>query len=182
MPSVSSLSMDPAVAALAERDQVAVLICPTLRERHNVVDFLHRDETSFLEAELTEGMALDVSVADDLPVLPVPALRGLTVTPILFISCVHLLLVFLTVPTVSQAGTTWIRTWFLWFAWHVCLLSGITKAPEGFLRGSFSCSYNITFRKMNLINILSSRYADHEHHIFPNRRTVNRSSARFLRL
>ena len=98
MPSVSSLSMDPAVAALAKRDQGAVLIGAALRERDNMVDFFHRNETSFLKAQLAEGMALDVSVADDLPVLSVPALRGLAITAILFITCVHLLLVLFAVP------------------------------------------------------------------------------------
>ena len=121
--------MDPAVAALAKGDQIAVLVCSALSERNNVMDLFHRNEASFLEAKLTEGMAFDVGITDDLPVLSVPALCGLTVTTVLFITRVHFLLVLLAVPTVCQARAPWVRTRFLWFVWHNCLLFCITKAP-----------------------------------------------------
>ena len=68
---------------------------------------------------------IDVSrnpVIYNLPVLSVPTLRRFVVTSILFILCVPFLLVLLTVPAFCQPRAPRIRTGFLWFAWHGCLL------------------------------------------------------------
>lgn len=87
-----------------------------------MVDFLYRYQDSLLEAELTERMLFDVSGTDNLPVLSVPTLRRFVVTSILFILCVPFLLVLLTVPAFCQPRAPRLRTGFLWFAWHGCLL------------------------------------------------------------
>ena len=125
--------MNSAVTALAKRDQVVLVIGAAFSEREYVVDFLHRYQDSFLEAELAEGMLLSVGIADDLPVLSVTTLCCRPVTSVLLVLCVPFLLVLLTIPAVRQPRTPRIRTGFLRFVWHGYLLYGKTKAPEGLL-------------------------------------------------
>lgn len=139
MPSISSLCMNSTVAALAKGDQVVLIIGATFCKRKYVMHFLHRNQYPFLKAELTEGMLLHIGIADDFPVLSVPALCRRTITTVLLILCVSFLLVLLAVPAVSQPRAPGIRAGFLRFVWHGCLLSGITKAPKGLLLPRLFC-------------------------------------------
>ena len=130
--------MNSAVAALAKRDQVVPVIGAAFSERKYVMHFLHRNQDPFLKAELAEGMFLHIGIADDLPVLSVPTFCHRPLATVLLVLCIPFLLMLLTVAAIDQPRAPGIRTGFLWFVWHGCLLSGITKAPEGsLLRGLF---------------------------------------------
>ena len=89
-----------------------------------MVDFLYRYQDSLLEAELTERMLFDVSIADDLPVLSVPPLSYNVITAVLFILCIPHLLVLLAVPLarLDQFRATRVCAWMFWFCWHYSFL------------------------------------------------------------
>ena len=96
--------------------------------------------------ERQQGMLLHIGIADDFPVLTVPSLYRRSITTVLLVLCIPFLLMLLTVAAIGQPRAPGVRAGFLWFVWHGCLLFCIIKAPEGsLLRGSFSCSYNITY-------------------------------------
>lgn len=129
MPSVTSLCVYPCVARLAQRDEVAPVMCSTFRQRNLVVYLFDWDKHSILVAQLTERMCLNRAVTDAFPRTSVsfPCSRGTTV---LLVTLVFFPLVFLTEPSFRQLRTTGMVARVLCFPWHHCTssFSGIRKA------------------------------------------------------
>ena len=129
MPSVTSLCVYPCVARLAQRDEVAPVMCSTFRQRNLVVYLFDRDKNSLLVAQLTEGVCLNIAVTDAFPrtSVPFPCCR---VTSVLLLTLVLFLLVFLTEPSFCQLGTAGMVARMLCLSWHHCTSfnKGIRKA------------------------------------------------------
>ncbi len=64
MPAVTTLRMDTAVAALAQRDKVISRMSAALGQRHDMMHLLDRNNDSLLEALLTERMLLGIGGSD----------------------------------------------------------------------------------------------------------------------
>ena len=71
----------------------------TFRQWFLMVNFIYWDDNSFLKAQLTEWMGLNIAVTDSFPSSSVPAAYNF-ISAILLVGTVGLLLMFLTVPTV----------------------------------------------------------------------------------
>lgn len=117
MPAVSTLRMDAAVAALAQRDQVLPHMSPSLGERHNVMHLLDRHDDPTPETLLTERRLLHIACADTAPSPSVPTAYS-RIPVILLVACVLLFLMFPAVPSVRQVRTTRMGTRPCWFIWH----------------------------------------------------------------
>ena len=153
MPSVSTLSMDPRVTRLAQRDQIAPVMRATFTQRQFMMHLfsLHDDPT--LEAQLTERMLLHVLITDPFPRSSITLLCP-GITPILFILTVHLCLVFRTISSFRQIRTARISARLLRFPRHLStfFLSGIRKAlqdllPQGFCRFFTISVYHVHYDK-----------------------------------
>ena len=84
----------------AKAHEVALIICPSLGERNDVVDFLDRDVASGLEALLTERVFVNVPVTDSFPSSAV-AFAGRVAALELLVVLFHHLGVLLAVNTVG---------------------------------------------------------------------------------
>lgn len=129
MPSVTSLCVYPCVTRLAQRDEVAPVMCSTFRQRNLVVYLFDWDKNSLLVAQLTEGVCLNIAVTDAFPRTSVsfPCCR---ITTVLLVTLVLFLLVFLTEPSFCQLGTAGMVARMLCLSWHHCTSfnKGIRKA------------------------------------------------------
>lgn len=118
-PSVTSLSVYPCMTRLAQRDEVAPVMCSAFRQRNLVVYFFDWDKHSLLVAQLTEGVCLNIAVTDAFPRTPVP-FPCCRVTTVLLVTLILFLLVFLTEPSLCQLGTAGMMARMLCFPWHHC--------------------------------------------------------------
>ena len=98
---VAALAVDPLVAGAAEAHEVCLLVAAAFCEREYMVDFLHVDVASFLQALLAERVLSDVAVADPFP-RPAVALAGRVAALELLVVPLHLLCVLLAVDAVGQ--------------------------------------------------------------------------------
>ena len=121
MPAISTLRMNTAVAAPAQREQVLPCMSPALGERHDVMHLLDRDNEPTLETLLTERMFLHIARTDTAPSPPVPTAYS-RIPVILFVACVFLFLMFLAVPSVRQVRTARMGTRPCRFIWHIFTL------------------------------------------------------------
>ena len=64
-----------------------------------MMNFIYRNDDSFLKTQFTEWMRLNIAVTDSFPSSSVPAAYSF-ISAILLVGTVGLLLMFLTVPTV----------------------------------------------------------------------------------
>lgn len=53
---ISQLQMDFVVAGAAEGHEVGALVCPSARNRDDMVDLFHQGHTAFLQTLLTQGV------------------------------------------------------------------------------------------------------------------------------
>ena len=109
--------MDPGMAGLAQRDQVAPFMRAAFRKRQLVVDLFRRHDESTIKTKLTEWMLRSVLITDPLPCRTVFFLRGF-VPAVFLIAAVHLLLVLRAEASLRQVRTAGIGTGFLRFSWH----------------------------------------------------------------
>lgn len=142
VPSVTSLGMNPCMTAMAQRDQVASVVCSSLCKRNLVVNFFHRNNHTLLVAQFTERMCLDIRITDAFPGTSVPSLHC-RVSSILLIRLVVLLGVFLTETVLRQLWTAGIMTWVFWFSWHP-VTSMHNKSHKG-ISSSEASSFSFTF-------------------------------------
>ena len=87
MPTISTLSMDLRVTRLAQRDQIAPIMCATFTQRQLMMNLLGRNQYSMKITLLTEGMLRSILVTDPLPGSAIPAF-GILISAVLFILAV----------------------------------------------------------------------------------------------
>jgi len=137
------------VARTTKAHQVRLVIRSSLGERNDVVDFLHGDVASGLQALLAERMLVDIPVTDSFP-RPAVAFAGRVTALELLIVLFHHLGVLLAVDTVGQVRAAGKAARSFWFPWHKPrLLSGKEKALQVFPArlGGCACSrFFILFR------------------------------------
>ena len=129
MPSVSALCMNPCMATLAKRDQVAPLMRTTFSQRHFVVDFFYWHHDAVLKAKLTERMRLHIAVTYPLPGSSVSTAYS-RISVVLLIAGVLLLPVLFAEPTVSKVWASRNSTRMFRFPWHDA--SSFPNAARGF--------------------------------------------------
>ena len=117
------------VARLTQAHEVVHRVRSTLRDRQDVVNFLHRSQPTFPQTHLAERMCRGVPVTDTSPRMTVLLVyvRG---TLVLVILAAFFYAVLVTVLSITEGWTTWVGTRSLRFAWHLHLLS-TTKATAG---------------------------------------------------
>ena len=101
-----------------------------LGERFYVVDGIGWCISSFGKADLAERMLGSVGFSNDCPCLSV-AFSGLWISLVLLVASGFCFGMLLTEPSVSESRASGVRTWSLWFSWH--LVFPIKKAlqPDG---------------------------------------------------
>ena len=104
MPAVAPSGMNPGMALFAERNQIALLVCPTFGQMYLVMNLLHWTQHTVLLALLTQRMVRCVAVTDTLPCPAIPTAYS-RVTVILLVAAAFLLGVFLTEPAVRKPWT-----------------------------------------------------------------------------
>lgn len=124
---VAHLHMDFGVAGLAKAHQVVPCVGSALRERNDVVYFLHRRQPTFLQALLTQWMRRSVAVTNAFPSSAV-FLIHVRRTLILVVLPAGNGFMFLTVLTVRQVRTAGVGAWPLWFSWHCATSFGYKKS------------------------------------------------------
>lgn len=150
MPAVTTLCMDTAVAAFAQRYKVIPRMRTALGQRHDVMHLLNWHDNPTPEAFLAERIFLHITCADTAPCSSIPTAYS-RIPVILFVACVFLFLMFLAVPSVRQVRTARMGTRPLWFVRHKNTSSFITKAPRGFASREASYQYHFAFRYHNNI-------------------------------
>jgi hypothetical protein len=116
------------MARTTEAHEVRLIVCSSFGERNDVMDFLNRNVSSFLQALLAERMLVDVPVTDSFP-RPAVAFAGRVAALELLVVLFHDLGVLLAVNTVGQVRAAGKAARSLWFHWHKPrLLSGKEKA------------------------------------------------------
>ena len=116
---------------LAQAHQVAGLVCSTLRNRKNMMNFLDRCQAAFLEALLTQRVGRCVPVTD---ALPSPAVFAVDVRAalVLVVAVPVQLLMLRTEASVGEPWTAGVSAGLLWTPWHIITsLSGHNKSPAG---------------------------------------------------
>ena len=87
MPSVSTLRMDLRVTRLAQRDQIAPVVCATFTQRQLMMNLLGRNQYSTGITLLTEGMLRSILVTNSLPCSAISAL-GILISAVLLVLAV----------------------------------------------------------------------------------------------
>lgn len=130
MPAVSMLGMNLRMTAFAQSDEIASIMCSTLREWELMMYLFGCDVTSVLQALLTQWVGSSVAVTDAFPISAVASL-GSRVTVVLFVAFVLFLLVLQAVATVRKVRAAGMGTRSFRFPWHWCSPpSGIRKALQ----------------------------------------------------
>ena len=152
MPAVTTLGMNPRMAALAKCNEVAPVVGSTLRQRSPVMHFLRSYQNSLFITQFTERMTLHITVTDTFPSPSIPTAYS-RISVILLVAFILFFRMLLTEPSFGQLRTTWVRTWPLRSSWHHFTFLPIEKAFEGFLPqrlasfysfASITISYSIT--------------------------------------
>lgn len=138
---ITHLDMNPGVARLAKRHQIAFPVVSAFGDGNNVMHFLNWSVPSFLKTPLTQGMRRSIAVADSFPrsaVLLVAIGRALVTV----VAVPHGFPVFLAIRTIREPTAAWVSAWTLWFSWH-CLTSllGKGKALQDRSRKASPLSY-----------------------------------------
>ena len=105
------------VTGLTQAHKVVHGVRSTLRDRQDVVNFLHRSQPTSFETHFAERMSRRVPVTDSSPCMTVLLVyvRG---TLVLVILTAFFYAVLVTVLSVTEIGTTWVGTWSFGFVWH----------------------------------------------------------------
>lgn len=117
MPTVTTLRMYTAVAALAQRDQVIPRMSTALGQRYDVMHLLDRHDNPSLKTLLAKRMFLCIGCTDAAPSPSVPTAYS-RIPVVLLVASVFFFLVFLAEPSVCQVGTARMGTRSCWFIWH----------------------------------------------------------------
>ena len=105
------------VTGLAQAHEVVHRVCSTLRDRQDVVNFLHRSQTSFLKTHLAERMCRGVPVTDTSPRMAV-LLVYIRTALVLVILAAFFYAVLFAVLSITEVRATLSGTWSLGFARH----------------------------------------------------------------
>ena len=97
--------MYPGVTGLTQAHEVVHGVCSSLRDRQDVVNFLHRGKPTFFETHLAERMCRCVSVTDTSPRMTV-LLAYVRRSLVLVILAAFFYAVLVTVLSVTEIGTT----------------------------------------------------------------------------
>ena len=117
------------VTGLTQAHEVVHRVCSTLRDRQDVVNFLHRGKPSFLKTYFAERMCRGVPVTDSSPRMTVLLVYvGGAFIPVVLATFFYAVL--FTVLSITEVRTTLAGTWSLGFARHLHL-SSTTKATAG---------------------------------------------------
>ena len=109
--------VDLRVAALAQAHEVILGVGAALRYRDNMVNFLHRCDSTFFEALFAQRVRRHISGADPVPRTTILAGRvGRSLIPIVLLP--RVLPVLIAVCSVSQVWTAGIGARSLWFLRH----------------------------------------------------------------
>ncbi len=121
------------------------------RQRFFMMNFIYRNDDSFLKAQLTKRMCLNIAVTDSFPSSSVPATYSF-ISAILLVGTIRLLLMFLTVPSIRQIWTAGkLQGLFGLFGTSAPPL-GITKASAEFLLQRL-CRFYIFFYNIILLHL-----------------------------
>ena len=156
VPSVSTFRMGSCMTGLTQRNQVVSCVCSSFSQRNLVMNLFNRNDDTFGEALLAEGMCLHIGITDSFPRSAVSTAYS-RITAILLVVSVVLFLMLFTEPLFCQLRTAGVMAWVFWFSGqsqhllqlepkHVPALlcisdfsvwqgtpPGIRKAPEGLL-------------------------------------------------
>jgi len=124
--------MNLLVTAPAETFEVALVIASSFRDRFDVMHLLDRNESSVLQALLTERVLVNVACPD------LPPLTAVTFVPVVsagegVVVFLHQLLMLRAIlfAVLCKFLAALVSAGALWFPWHARrLLCCITKAPE----------------------------------------------------
>ena len=105
------------MAALAQAHEIVLGVGAAFRYRDNMVNFLHRCDSTFFEALFAQRVRRHISGADPVPRTTILAGRvGRSLIPIVLLP--RVLPVLIAVCSVSQVWTAGIGAWSLRFLWH----------------------------------------------------------------
>jgi len=136
---VTDFYMNFRMAGMAKRHQIAFYTLAALRHGHDVMYLVHRCQSSFLLAHLTQRVLFNISVADALPATSV-CFIDFRVTFVFVIADDGFLLMFWTVQFIRQIGTAGVLTWSFGLVWHIFTSLRVQqKPPQDFSRDGFRC-------------------------------------------
>lgn len=120
------------MAGLAEAHEVVSCVSAAFRNGQNVVNFLYRDQPTFLEAHLTERMLCRIAVTDAFPRSAVLAVH-IGAALILVVLAAFLHTVLFAKLSFTEVGTSWMRAGSEWSLGHSFTSFGHGKSPRGLL-------------------------------------------------
>ena len=130
--SVSNFVVDLGVAGLTETHKVVPCVSAAFGNGQDVVNFLYRSQSTFLEAHLTEGMLRCISVPDAFPrsaVLFIDVCAAL----VFVVLSAFLHTVLFTKLSFTEVGTAGVRAGSEWSLGHLLTSFGHKKSPMGLL-------------------------------------------------
>ena len=134
---VAQFDMDLVVTRPTQGHEVAFVIGSAPVDWQNVVHFLNRRNSSFLQAAFTKWMALNISISNSLPLTSVLSVM-VRRTFIRIVFLCRLCLMLFTISTIGEVRTAWILAWLHWLMWHIHP-SFHEKSPLGSLQ--MDCYY-----------------------------------------
>ena len=130
--SVSNFVVDFGVAGLTETHEVVPCVSAAFGNRQNVVNLLHRSQTTFLEAHLTEGMLRRIAVTDAFPRSAVLAV-DIEAALVFVVLAAFLHTVLFTKLSFTEVGTSGVGAGSEWSLGHRFTSLGHEKNPTGSL-------------------------------------------------
>lgn len=130
--SVSNFVVDLGVAGLTETHKVVPCVSAAFGNGQDVVNFLYRSQSTFLETHLTEWMLRRIAVTDSLPGSSVLLVRvGTALIFIVLAAFLHTVL--LTKLSFTEVGATGVGAWSEWSLGHLFTSFWHKKSPTGSL-------------------------------------------------
>lgn len=118
------------VAGLTEAHQIVPCVSATLGNGQNVVDFLHRSQSTFLETLFAQRMLCGVAVTDAFPRSAVLAIDiGTTLVFVVLAAFLHTVL--FTKLSFTEVGAAGMRAGSKWSLGHLLTSFGHNKSPTG---------------------------------------------------
>lgn len=130
--SVSNFVVDLGVAGLTETHKVVPCVSAAFGNGQDVVNFLYRSQSTFLEAHLTEGMLRRIAVTDAFPCSAVLAVNiGAALVFVVLAAFLHTVL--FTKLSFTEVGTAGVRAGSEWSLGHLLTSLRHEKSPTGSL-------------------------------------------------
>ena len=130
--SVSNFVVDLGVAGLTKAHEVLPCVSAAFGNGQNVVNFLYRDQPTFPQTHLTEGMLLRIAVTDAFPRSAVFAVDiGAALVFVVLSAFFHTVL--FTKLSFTEVGTAGMRAGSEWSLGHLLTSFGHEKSPTGLL-------------------------------------------------